>query len=196
MKKTILIFLSCALLLLTVTVNSSADSFEATDCTPSPTDTQKEEAVSTAIASLYERFELEDLEKQDCEARFVTYIDLNGNVDGEPQWEIAIGRCRVVLDRHGKPVMVNGGGRDIPWESDTLAVSVPVDPVPGDGTEEEAIAKAWEAVSDGQTPWGDERSGVEARAELIRNEHFCGNSDPVWLVTFLKGNPCYKVLLR
>ncbi len=196
MKKTILFFLIGTLFLLNAMVFSSADSFEATDCTPSPTDTQKEEAVSIALASLYERFDLEDLEKEECEARFVTYIDLKGNVDGEPQWEIAIGRCRVVLDRHGKPVMVNGGGREIPWESDTLALSVPADPVPGDGTAEEAVAKAWEVVFDGQTPWGSDRSGVEARAELIRNEHFCGNSDPVWLVTFSKGDPCYKVLLR
>ena len=50
MKKTILFFLICTLFLLTVAVPSSADSFEAKDCTPSPTDTQKEEAVSTAIA--------------------------------------------------------------------------------------------------------------------------------------------------
>lgn len=196
MKKIILFFLICTLFLLTAAAPSSADSFEAKDCTPSPADIQKEEAVSIAIASLYERFDLEDLETQDCEARFVTYTDLNGNVDGEPQWEIAIGRCRVVLDRHGKPVMVNGGGRDIPWESDTLALSVPANPVPGDGTAEEAIAKAWEVVSDGQTPWGDDRSGVEATAELIRNEHFCCNSDPVWLVTFSREEPCYKVLLR
>ena len=196
MKKIILFFLICALFLLTAAAPSSADSFEAKDCTPSPADIQKEEAVSIAIASLYERFDLEDLETQDCEARFVTYTDLNGNVDGEPQWEIAIGRCRVVLDRHGNPVMVNGGGRDIPWKSDTLALSVPADPVPEDGTAEEAIAKAWEVVSDGQTPWGDDRSGVEATAELIRNEHFCCNSDPVWLVTFSREEPCYKVLLR
>ena len=196
MKKIILFFLICTLFLLTAAAPSSADSFEAKDCTPSPADIQKEEAVSIAIASLYERFDLEDLETQDCEARFVTYTDLNGNVDGEPQWEIAIGRCRVVLDRHGNPVMVNGGGRDIPWKSDTLALSVPADPVPGDGTAEEAIAKAWEVVSDGQTPWGDDRSGVEATAELIRNEHFCCNSDPVWLVTFSREEPCYKVLLR
>lgn len=196
MKKTILIFLSCALFLLTVTVNSSADSFEATDCTPSPTDTQKEEGVRTALASLYERFDLEDLEKQDCEARFVTYIDLNGNVDGEPQWEIAIGRCRVVLDRHGKPVMVNGGGRDIPWESDTLAVSKPAVPVPGDGTAEEAVAAAWEMIDDTQVPWGNDRSGITANAELILNENFCGGSEPVWLVNFSGEKTLYKVLLR
>ena len=196
MKKKILFYLVCALFLLTAMAFSSADSFEAKDSTPSPADIRKEEAVSIAIAALYERFDLEDLEKQDIEVRFVTYVDLNGNVDGEPQWEISIGRCRAVLDRHGKPVMVNGGGRDISWESDTLAVSVSVDPVPGDGTAEEAVARAWEVAADGQTPWGNDRTGVEARAELIRNEHFCGNSDPVWLVTFSRGEPCYKMLLR
>ena len=61
MKKTILFFLIGTLFLLNAMVFSSADSFEATDCTPSPTDTQKEEAVSIALASLYERFDLEDL---------------------------------------------------------------------------------------------------------------------------------------
>lgn len=198
MKKTISFLLFCILFLIITTAFSSADSFEAKDCTPLETDVQKEEAISIALAALYDRFDLPEgeLERLPCEARFVSYVDLKGRVDGEPRWEIRMGRRHVILDRQGKPVEVNGGGRDIPWESDTLAASKTVEPMACDGTAEEAIALAWEMIDDAQAPWGGDRSGITANAELILNENFCVGSEPVWLVTFSGEEPLYKILLR
>ena len=92
---------------------------------------------------------------------------------------------------------VNGGGRDIDWDSDTLSSSKMIDPISADGTKEEAEGKAWEMLLDIETPWGDDPSGITADAELIVNENFCLGSEPVWLVTFSKEDkPIYKVLLR
>lgn len=198
MKRVLLIVLICTILLGNIIIESSADSFERVVCTPLPSDITASQAYDIAKNALYERLDIPDglLELEPPQSCFVINTGWFGHVDDEPLWEIKIREYTAIISRHGEIIGINGGSRDIPWESDTLAESVSVDPVEGDGTAEEAVAIAWQVTSSMQTPWGEDKSGITAKAELICNPFFCNGSEPVWLVTFSTDKPLYKVLLR
>jgi len=195
-------------IMLGMTVFARADSQETVECTPEDGDIKSSEAYELAKQALFNRFDL-DVADMPWEAHFVSYSGFFGHVDEEPIWLVSFGLederpnspfvavYYAAMDRTGKMIGVNGGGRDIDWDSDTLSSSKMIDPISADGTKEEAEGKAWEMLLDIETPWGDDPSGITADAELIVNENFCLGSEPVWLVTFSKeGDPIYKVLLR
>lgn len=195
-------------LLLSLSALARADSQETVECTPEDGDIKSAEAYELAKQALFGRFDL-DVADMPWEAHFVSYSGFFGHVDEEPIWLVSFGLederpnppfvavYYAAMDRTGKMIGVNGGGRDIDWDSDTLSSSKMIDPIPADGTKEEAEGKAWEMLLDIETPWGDDPSGITADAELIVNDNFCLGSEPVWLVTFSKeGDPIYKVLLR
>ena len=208
LKKLTCVSVVLMVIMLGMTVFARADSQETVECTPEDGDIKSSEAYELAKQALFNRFDL-DVADMPWEAHFVSYSGFFGHVDEEPIWLVSFGLederpnspfvavYYAAMDRTGKMIGVNGGGRDIDWDSDTLSSSKMIDPISADGTKEEAEGKAWEMLLDIETPWGDDPSGITADAELIVNENFCLGSEPVWLVTFSKeGDPIYKVLLR
>ena len=208
LKKLTCVSVVLMVIMLGMTVFARADSQETVECTPEDGDIKSSEAYELAKQALFNRFDL-DVADMPWEAHFVSYSGFFGHVDEEPIWLVSFGLederpnspfvavYYAAMDRTGKMIGVNGGGRDIDWDSDTLSSSKMIDPISADGTKDEAEGKAWEMLLDIETPWGDDPSGITADAELIVNENFCLGSEPVWLVTFSKeGDPIYKVLLR
>ena len=208
LKKLICVSLVVMVIMLGMTAFARADSQETVECTPGNGDIKSSEAYELAKLALFDRFDL-DVADMPWEAHFVSYSGFFGYVDEEPIWLVSFGRederpnspfvavYYAAMDRTGKLIGVNGGGRDIDWNTDTLSSSKVIDPLPADGTKKDAVSRAWDILFDIETPWGDDPAGIAADAELIVNENFCLGSEPVWLVVFSKENePIYKVLLR
>lgn len=208
LKKLTCISFAVMVIMLGITAFARADSQETLECIPEDGDIKSSEAYELAKQALLDRFDL-DVADKPWEAHFVSYSGSFGHVDEEPIWLVSFGLedersnspfvavYYAAMDRTGKMIGVNGGGRDIDWDSDTLSSSNVIDPLPADGTKKDAVSRAWDMLFDVETPWGDDPTGIVADAELIMNENFCLGSEPVWLVVFSKEDePIYKVLLR
>ena len=208
LKKLTCVSLVVMVIMLSMTVFVKADLQDTVECTPEDGDIKSSEAYELAKQALLDRFDL-DVADLPWETHFVSYSGFFGYVDEEPIWLVSFGLdderpnspfvavYYAAMDRTGKLIGVNGGGRDIDWNTDSLSSSKVIDPLPADGTKKDAVSRAWDILFDIETPWGDDPSGIGADAELILNENFCLGSEPVWLVTFSKnGDPIYKVLLR
>ena len=207
-KKLTCVSLVVMVIMLSMTVFVKADLQDTVECTPEDGDIKSSEAYEIAKQALFDRFDL-NVDDMPWEAHFVSYSGFFGYVDEEPIWLVSFGRederpnpsfvavYYAAMDRTGKLIGVNGGGRDIDWNTDSLSSSKVIDPLPADGTKKDAVSRAWDILFDIETPWRDDPSGIVADAELILNENFCLGSEPVWLVTYSKnGDPIYKVLLR
>ena len=208
LKKLTCISLTVMVIVLGMNIFARADSQETVECIPEEGDIKSSEAYEIAKQALFDRFDL-NVDDMPWEAHFVSYSGFFGYVDEEPIWLVSFGRederpnpsfvavYYAAMDRTGKLIGVNGGGRDIDWNTDSLSSSKVIDPLPADGTKKDAVSRAWDILFDIETPWRDDPSGIVADAELILNENFCLGSEPVWLVTYSKnGDPIYKVLLR
>ena len=142
-------------LLLSLSALARADSQETVECTPEDGDIKSAEAYELAKQALFGRFDL-DVADMPWEAHFVSYSGFFGYVDEEPIWLVSFGRederpnspfvavYYAAMDRTGKLIGVNGGGRDIDWNTDTLSSSKVIDPLPADGTKKDAVSRAWD----------------------------------------------------
>ncbi|MBR0342925.1 MAG: hypothetical protein IJH64_11920 [Oscillospiraceae bacterium] len=131
LKKLICVSLVVMVIMLGMTVFARADSQETVECIPGNGDIKSSEAYELAKLALFDRFDL-DVADMPWEAHFVSYSGFFGYVDEEPIWLVSFGRederpnspfvavYYAAMDRTGKLIGVNGGGRDIDWNTDTL----------------------------------------------------------------------------